>query len=84
MKAKKRSAVLGRAYLIVCLVVALFPIYWMINTSFKGDAEIYAKIPTLIPHARVCQVFCVSFKKKFYGEGSLPFCDILFFNELPC
>ena len=21
---------------------------------------------------RVCQVFCVSFKKKFYGEGNLP------------
>lgn len=57
MKAKKRSTVLGRAYLIVCLVVALFPIYWMINTSFKSDAEIYAKIPTLIPHAPTASAY---------------------------
>ena len=50
MKAKKRTALLGRVYLIICLIVALFPIYWMINTSFKSDSEIYAKVPTLIPH----------------------------------
>lgn len=49
MKAK-RTALLGRVYLIICLIVALFPIYWMINTSFKSDSEIYAKVPTLIPH----------------------------------
>ena len=48
MKAKKRTALLGRVYLIICLIVALFPIYWMINTSFKSDSEIYAKVPTLI------------------------------------
>ena len=47
MKAKKRTALLGRVYLIICLIVALFPIYWMINTSFKSDSEIYAKVPTL-------------------------------------
>lgn len=23
--------------------------------------------------SRVCQVFCVSYKKKFIGEGNLPF-----------
>ena len=40
MKAKKRTALLGRVYLIICLIVALFPIYWMINTSFKSDSEI--------------------------------------------
>lgn len=57
MKAKKRSTVFGRVYLIVCLVVALFPIYWMINTSFKSDAEIYAKIPTLIPHTPTASAY---------------------------
>ena len=50
MKTKKKTALLGRIYLIICLIVALFPIYWMINTSIKSDSEIYAKIPTLIPH----------------------------------
>lgn len=49
-ESKKRTALLGRVYLIICLIVALFPIYWMINTSFKSDSEIYAKVPTLIPH----------------------------------
>ena len=30
-----------------------------------------------------CQVFCVSFKKKFYGEGNLPICIPLYFSGLP-
>lgn len=50
MKARKRTQLLGRVFLVVCLAVALFPIYWMINTSLKGQAEIYAKVPTLFPH----------------------------------
>lgn len=35
--------------LFLFIVVSLFPIYWMINTSFKGDAEIYNPIPTFWP-----------------------------------
>ena len=31
---------------------------------------------------RVCQVFCVSFKKKIYGEGNLPLCIASSFIEL--
>ena len=31
---------------------------------------------------RECQVFCVSYKKKFIGEGSLPFCTAKHFFEL--
>src|SRR5665647_337929 len=30
-------------------VVALFPIYWMLNTSLKGNAEIYRVNPTFWP-----------------------------------
>lgn len=52
-------------------------------TVLRRLESIY-KTMNFIEGLRVCQVFCVSFKKKFYGEGSLPFCDILFFNELPC
>ena len=37
------------ALLIIFLVVALFPIYWMLNTSFKTDAELYRRIPTFFP-----------------------------------
>lgn len=35
--------------LFLFLAVTLFPIYWMINTSFKNDGEIYNLIPTFIP-----------------------------------
>ena len=44
------SDVIGRIYIVISLFIALFPIYWMINTSFKTEYEIYAKTPTLYPH----------------------------------
>lgn len=33
----------------VLLIFALFPIYWMINTSLKSQTEIYSVIPTYWP-----------------------------------
>ncbi len=49
----KRALVLHKTlhYLIlaVFLAAALIPIYWMINTSFKQNAEIYRINPTLWP-----------------------------------
>jgi multiple sugar transport system permease protein len=38
------------ALLAVILAVSLFPIYWMLNTSFKLDKEIYLAVPTFYPH----------------------------------
>lgn len=49
MKAKRTSKILGRVFIVLCLIVALFPIYWMLCTSLKSDGEIYQKIPTMIP-----------------------------------
>lgn len=49
MKAKRTSKILSRVFIVLCLVVALFPIYWMLCTSLKSDGEIYQKIPTMIP-----------------------------------
>jgi multiple sugar transport system permease protein len=34
---------------IIIAAVMLFPIYWMISCSFKTDADIFAKVPTLLP-----------------------------------
>lgn len=54
-KERKRSAVNRRedgiAYLVltIFLVFSLFPIYWMLNTSLKSNAEIYEKVPTFFP-----------------------------------
>lgn len=35
--------------LAVMLIFALFPLYWMLNTSFKSNAEIYNMTPTFWP-----------------------------------
>lgn len=50
MKTKKSVVILSRVFIALCLIVSLAPIYWMLNTSFKGQTEIYSKIPTLFPH----------------------------------
>ena len=34
------------AFMLIC---ALFPIYWMLNTSFKTQSEIYNQVPTFWP-----------------------------------
>lgn len=48
---KKQGAfnILKYILLISVIVIALFPVYWMINTSFKADTEIYLKNPTFFP-----------------------------------
>ena len=35
---------------ILIAVIMLFPVYWMIISSFKINAEIFAKVPTFFPH----------------------------------
>lgn len=44
-----KKGILLNAAGIVVAVVMLFPIYWMIICSFKTNAEIFAKIPTIWP-----------------------------------
>ncbi|MGI6069359.1 MAG: carbohydrate ABC transporter permease [Blautia sp.] len=69
MKQKKSVKVLSRVFIVVCLVVSLFPIYWMINTSFKGQAEIYSKIPTLLPKAPTLESYQALFSKTHFLNG---------------
>ena len=44
-----RSAVLGAVSLLI-FVVIMFPLYWMVVTSFKKEIEIFKIPPTLLPH----------------------------------
>lgn len=37
------------AFISVILVVTLFPLYWMLNTSFKPPSETVTAIPTFVP-----------------------------------
>lgn len=50
MKSNKMLRVLNYLFVALMLIVSLFPIYWMLNTSLKSQGEIYAKIPTMYPH----------------------------------
>ena len=50
MRETKSVKIISRVYIVICLIVSLGPIYWMINTSLKGQSEIYSKTPTLFPH----------------------------------
>lgn len=49
MRSKRTGKILSRIFIVLCLIVALFPIYWMLCTSLKSEGEIYRKIPTMIP-----------------------------------
>lgn len=54
------------------------------NVDHKGEKKVDENVETKSLFSRVCQVFCVSYKKKFIGEGNLPFCTIEHFYELLC
>ncbi len=69
MKTKKRVMILSRLFIVVCLVFALAPIYWMFNTSFKSQAEIYSKVPTLLPHSFTMESYQVLFSKTAFLNG---------------
>ena len=49
MRQSRASKIIYRIVIVLFLIIAIFPIYWMLNTSFKGQGEIYYRIPTLFP-----------------------------------
>lgn len=46
---QKKTKVIAIISVIILLIIAMFPIYWMINTSFKSQFEVYSKVPTMFP-----------------------------------
>ncbi|MBB3457970.1 multiple sugar transport system permease protein [Rhizobium sp. BK313] len=38
-------------FLAIVMVLIIFPVYWMINTSFKSNAEVFQRHPTFWPHS---------------------------------
>lgn len=69
MKQKKSIKIISRLFIAVCLIVSLFPIYWMINTSFKGQAEIYSKIPTWFPQTPTLESYDALLTKTAFLNG---------------
>lgn len=57
MSGKKTARYINLLAVAVMLLVSLFPIYWMLNTSFKTQGEIYRQIPTLIPQEPTTEAY---------------------------
>ena len=67
----KAIKILHRIMILLFLLAALFPIYWMLNTAFKTQGEVYSKIPTLIPKKPTLDNFSyLLFKTKFVNDLS--------------
>ena len=46
---QRNAKIIAVISVIILLIIAMFPIYWMINTSFKSQFEVYSRIPTMFP-----------------------------------
>ncbi len=70
---KKRSLtkIYSMIFITLCLLVSLGPIYWMLNTSFKAQSEIYQKIPTLIPENFTLESYDFLFEKTSFLRSLL-------------
>lgn len=69
----------GWAALIVFGVVYLFPLYWLLNTSVKGRAELFGSTPTLVAKNPTLDPYVtVLFDRGFVGlvRNSLVVCSL--------
>ena len=48
--AEKAKEIRNSIFAILIAAVFLFPIYWLIQISFKSDAETFGKVLTYFPH----------------------------------
>ncbi len=63
MRNKSKMVLSAVGLLIIC--VYLFPIYWMINSSFKKLDEIFAPIPTFFPQNPTVENFVEIFSETY-------------------
>jgi multiple sugar transport system permease protein len=65
---RKRSWQFLRLILvIIALVLTALPVYWMINTSFKTQVEVFAAPPTLFPQKPVLENYLSLFTRRNLG-----------------
>ena len=63
---KKLSRALCMIVLAIFLIIAMFPIYWMINTSFKNDSEINRTTATFFPERFTTSGYKELVRDKFF------------------
>ncbi len=69
MSKKKRNNLLSNLLIVLMLVMALAPIYWMVNTSLKTNTEIFSKIPTFFPETPTLEAYSYLFNKTNFLVG---------------
>jgi multiple sugar transport system permease protein len=78
-RSRRGLKLVGWVALIVFGLVYLFPLYWLLNTSVKGRAELFGSTPTLIvKHPTLDPYVTVLFDRGFVGlvRNSLVVCTL--------
>ena len=71
MKAKRRAAGVAKVLAgAVLLVVALFPIYWLVAMSIRETGEMQGQIP-LLPQSLTFEHFANLFLNEGFGQATL-------------
>lgn len=68
---KRKTAILHRLSLILFLIVSLFPIFWMLSTSFKHQSEVYSKVPSWIPQVITTNAYKYLFTETDFLNSTL-------------
>lgn len=76
LKKKVMNKAVSYFVLALFLIAVLFPIYWMINTSFKADTEIYLSNPTFFPKDFVLDGYITLFTDTPFMQSILNSCFI--------
>lgn len=63
---ESRKAFINSVIAIVIAVVFLFPIYWLVQISFKSDSETFGKILTYFPHEFTVEPWLVNLTDKTF------------------
>lgn len=63
---ESRKAFINSIIAIIIAVVFLFPIYWLIQISFKSDSETFGKILTYFPHEFTVDPWLVNLTDKTF------------------
>lgn len=61
------SAVLTRVFLVVMSIIFLIPLYWMLSTALKSNAEMAITPPTILPQSWEWDNFAKAFTTIPFG-----------------
>jgi multiple sugar transport system permease protein len=73
LTARRARAAFGATFIALAAFLG-FPVFWMVSTAFKPQAEIFVRFPTLLPAAPTLENF-----RGVLGQGDLP---LWLFNSL--